>query len=42
MGICKVELHTSKDSKILFRKFDFSEPVYPYLELVLDTDNFSH
>jgi GNAT superfamily N-acetyltransferase len=42
MGICKVALHTSKDGEILYRKFGFSEPVYPYLELVLKADNFSH
>jgi GNAT superfamily N-acetyltransferase len=42
MGISKVALHTSKDGEILYRKFGFSEPVYPYLELVLNTDNFSH
>jgi len=42
MGISKVALHTSKDGEILYRKFGFSEPVYPYLELVLNNDNFSH
>lgn len=42
LGISKVALHTSKDGEILYRKFGFSEPVYPYLELVLNTDNFSH
>jgi len=42
MGISKVALHTSKDGEILYRKFGFSEPVYPYLELVLNTENLSH
>jgi len=42
MGISKVALHTSKDGENLYRKFGFSEPVYPYLELVLKADNFSH
>jgi GNAT superfamily N-acetyltransferase len=42
IGISKVALHTSKDGENLYRKFGFSEPVYPYLELVLNTDNFSH
>ncbi len=36
MGISKVALHTSKDGEVLYRKFGFSEPVYPYLELVLN------
>jgi len=36
MGISKVALHTSKDGEILYRKFGFSEPAYPYLELVLN------
>ena len=42
MGISKVALHTSKDGEILYRKFGFSEPVYPYLELVINTENFTH
>jgi GNAT superfamily N-acetyltransferase len=42
MGISKVALHTSKDGEILYRKFGFAEPVYPYLELVLNTENFKH
>jgi GNAT superfamily N-acetyltransferase len=42
IGISKVALHTSKDGEILYRKFGFSEPVYPYLELVLNTDNLAH
>ena len=42
MGISKLALHTSKDGEIMYRKFGFSEPVYPYLELVLNTENFSH
>ena len=34
-GISKVSLHTSKDGEKLYRKFGFSEPVYPVLELCL-------
>jgi len=34
-GISKVSLHTSKDGETLYRKFGFSEPVYPVLELCL-------
>lgn len=30
-GISKVALHTSKDGEKLYRKFGFSEPVYPVL-----------
>lgn len=41
-GISKVALHTSKDGEILYRKFGFSEPVYPYLELVINPENFKH
>jgi GNAT superfamily N-acetyltransferase len=35
LGMSKVGLHTSKDGEMLYRSFGFSEPVYPYLELVL-------
>jgi GNAT superfamily N-acetyltransferase len=42
MGISKVALHTSKDGEIMYRKFGFSEPVYPYLELVLNNKEFKH
>jgi len=34
-GISKISLHTSKDGEKLYRKFGFSEPVYPILELCL-------
>lgn len=34
-GISKVSLHTSKDGEKLYRKFGFSEPIYPVLELCL-------
>jgi GNAT superfamily N-acetyltransferase len=34
-GISKISLHTSKDGEKLYRKFGFSEPVYPVLELCL-------
>lgn len=34
-GISKVSLHTSKDGEKLYRKFGFSEPAYPVLELCL-------
>ncbi len=32
-GVSKVSLHTSKDGEKLYRKFGFSEPIYPVLEL---------
>lgn len=35
LGISKISLHTSKDGEKLYRKFQFSEPQYPVLELVL-------
>jgi GNAT superfamily N-acetyltransferase len=34
-GISKVSLHTSKDGEKLYRKFGFSDPIYPVLELCL-------
>ena len=42
MGISKVALHTSKDGEVLYRKFGFAEPVYPYLELVIGDETFKH
>ena len=33
MGVSKVALHCSKDGEPLYRKYGFSDPVYPYLEL---------
>lgn len=36
MGISKLALHCSKAGEPLYRKFGFSDPVYPYLELVID------
>jgi len=42
LGIGKVALHTSKDGEHLYRKNGFAEPVYPYLELVLKRENFTH
>lgn len=36
MGMTKVALHTSKDGEKLYRKYHFSEPVYPYLERIID------
>jgi GNAT superfamily N-acetyltransferase len=35
MGISKVALHCSKEGEPLYRKFGFSDPVYPYLELIV-------
>lgn len=35
LGLSKLALHTSKDGEHMYRKFGFSEPVYPYLELGL-------
>ncbi len=36
MGINKVALHCSIDGEPLYRKFGFDDPVYPYLELIID------
>lgn len=36
MGVSKVALHCSKDGEPLYRKFGFSDPVYPYLELIVE------
>ena len=33
-GISKISLHTTKAGEKLYRKFGFSEPVYPVLELI--------
>lgn len=40
-GISKVALHASKDGENMYRNFGFSEPVYPYLEKILNS-NFTH
>ncbi len=40
-GISKVTLHTSHDGENMYRNFGFTEPQYPYLEMVLNTD-FTH
>lgn len=42
MGISKVALHTTEDGEKMYRSFGFSEPVYPYLELVISKENFTH
>lgn len=34
-GVTKVSLHTSKDGEKLYRKFGFSEPIFPVLEICL-------
>jgi len=34
-GLSKIGLHTSKDGEHLYRSFGFSEPEYPYLEMIL-------
>jgi len=36
MGVSKVALHCSKDGEPLYRKFGFDDPVYPYLELIIE------
>ncbi len=38
MGVSKVALHCSKDGEPLYRKFGFTDPVYPYLELIVEGD----
>lgn len=34
-GLSKISLHTSADGEKLYRKFKFSEPIYPVLELII-------
>ena len=34
-GLSKIGLHTSKDGEHLYRSYGFSEPQYPYLEMIL-------
>ena len=36
MGVSKVALHCSKDGEPLYRKYGFADPIYPYLELLID------
>lgn len=36
LGVSKVALHCSKDGEPLYRKFGFADPVYPYLELIVE------
>jgi len=36
MGISKVALHTSKDGEKLYRKLGFTEPAYPFFELIIE------
>lgn len=36
MGVSKVALHCSKDGEPLYRKFGFTDPIYPYVELIID------
>ncbi|MEI7421204.1 MAG: GNAT family N-acetyltransferase [Prolixibacteraceae bacterium] len=36
LGVSKVALHCSKDGEPLYRKYGFTDPLYPYLELPLD------
>jgi GNAT superfamily N-acetyltransferase len=35
MGVSKVSLHCSRAGEPLYRKFGFSDPQYPYLELII-------
>lgn len=35
MGISKLALHCSKEGEPLYRKYGFSDPAYPYLELLI-------
>jgi len=42
MGISKVALHTTKEGEKGYRARGFSEPEYPYLELELNSEIFSH
>ncbi len=36
LELTKVALHTSKDGEKLYRKYQFSEPDYPYLERIIE------
>ena len=36
LGVSKVALHCSKDGEPLYRKYGFTDPFYPYLELIID------
>ncbi len=36
MGLSKVALHCSEAGEPLYRKFGFSDPLFPYLELIID------
>lgn len=36
MGVTKIALHCSRDGEPLYRKFGFEEPVFPYLERVME------
>ena len=39
-GISKLSLHTTKDGEHLYRNSGFSEPAYPYLEMVIKPEAF--
>jgi GNAT superfamily N-acetyltransferase len=41
-GISKLSLHTTKDGEHLYRNSGFSEPAYPYLEMVIKPEAFCH
>jgi GNAT superfamily N-acetyltransferase len=36
MGVSKVSLHCSKEGEPLYRKYGFEDPIYPYLELIIE------
>jgi GNAT superfamily N-acetyltransferase len=36
LNIAKLALHTSRDGERLYRSFGFSDPIFPYLELVVE------
>ena len=41
-GISKLSLHTTKDGEHLYRNSGFSEPAYPFLEMVIKPEAFHH
>ncbi len=41
-GISKLSLHTTKDGEHLYRNSGFSEPAYPYLEMLIKSEAFCH
>mgnify|MGYP001323152418 FL=1 len=41
-GISKLSLHTTKDGEHLYQNSGFSEPAYPFLEMVIKPETLGH